>query len=519
MNKYYVGITIGPIIETLCMASRPASLWCASAMFSWLTEDICNKVKGIGGTIVSPYYPDKKAPSEYSVTAEGVGKYHDRIIFKIDVENEDELASKIEKIIAGAKLALANELVSAKLAEAVGQPDELLKNVIVNYLQVKYIIEECLENAEQNCILRLSPYLDAAELCPVFDVDQSLQPITTLFEGNNEDKHNELVKLCLGIENGKTPLITPEGKVRDIAQIAESVPNSDRKIFNYYAIVQSDGDSMGKLLGMKKHDEDVEDFSKKCLSYTSVVAEEIHKFGGVTIYAGGDDLLFISPLESIDGRTVFQLCSDIKKKFDAAFKGEKYIPTVSFGISINYKRFPLYEALSDALAMLRTAKKVQDDDEPKNKTAVHIRKGSGHSMKLRFLNGGELNKQLDKLINPDIDQKILNSMPYKIGLYRPIFTTALATGKDLEDAFENLFDSEYHGSVKTYIQTVKRALAEIYHYVSSHGDKDYALEMMFYDEYSEDEKKTSNSKEETAIDLLYSLLRVAKFYSEKKGVK
>lgn len=50
MSEYYVGITIGPIIETLCMASRPASLWCASSMFSWLAEDICNKAIDIGGT-------------------------------------------------------------------------------------------------------------------------------------------------------------------------------------------------------------------------------------------------------------------------------------------------------------------------------------------------------------------------------------------------------------------------------------------------------------------------------------
>ena len=60
MTTYYVGITIGPIIETLLLASRPASLWCASAMFSWLSEDICNRALRIGGDIISPYYPNEK---------------------------------------------------------------------------------------------------------------------------------------------------------------------------------------------------------------------------------------------------------------------------------------------------------------------------------------------------------------------------------------------------------------------------------------------------------------------------
>lgn len=82
MTTYYVGITIGPIIETLLLASRPASLWCASAMFSWLSEDICNRALRIGGDIISPYYPNEKSLEHYSVVSEGVGKYHDRIIFK-----------------------------------------------------------------------------------------------------------------------------------------------------------------------------------------------------------------------------------------------------------------------------------------------------------------------------------------------------------------------------------------------------------------------------------------------------
>lgn len=41
MTTYYVGITIGPIIETLLLASRPASLWCANAVHSRLFRKGC----------------------------------------------------------------------------------------------------------------------------------------------------------------------------------------------------------------------------------------------------------------------------------------------------------------------------------------------------------------------------------------------------------------------------------------------------------------------------------------------
>lgn len=512
MKEYYVGITTGPIIETLCLASRPVSLWCASAMFSWLTEDICNKVIDIGGHVISPYYNAKKEDNDhYSVTAEGLGKYHDRIIFRIESENTETISSNVDEIIANAKSALAGAIVSEKLATAVGQSEETLNDIIRNYLQVRYVICEKSDEMKKNCILHLSPYLDAAELCPEFYVDQSLQPIMTLFEGDNDDKHNELVKLCFGIGKNKFSLLDESGNVRDLPSIAASVQKSDRKIFNYYAVVQADGDNMGRLLQTLNSDDDVEKFSKICLDYTTEAAKMINAFGGMTIYAGGDDLLFISPLENKNGNTIFQLCSEINAVFQKFFKEayEENVPTLSFGISVNYKKFPLYEALNDALEMLHAAKKVKKDDEEKNKTAVRIRKSSGQSTKFRYTNGGKIYEKLNNILILQADQIVLHSMLYKIALYRPVLAVALANGKDLEQTFNNLFDSEYHETVKDYIETIRTALAEIYAIVKKDKNKDYSLEIIF--------DHSMNSEEEIAIDLLYSLLRTARFFSEKKG--
>lgn len=520
MSEYYVGITIGPIIETLCLASRPASLWCASSMFSWLAEDICNRIVAKKFEVISPYYPNAKQADKYSVVAEGVGKYHDRIIFKAEADSCEKLEEDVDGIIAEAKKALVDKLVSKKLFEAVKKSkdvltEDVLKEVILNYLQVRYIIEEKTPGSAGNVILRLSPYLDAAELSPAFKVDQSIQPIMTLFEGKDDDKHNELVKLCFGGMRNTSQIIKG-GKVRDIESICKSVEGSDKKIFNYYAIVQADGDSMGKLLQALDSDELVNTFSNVCLNYTTIAADKVNAFGGMTIYAGGDDLLFICPLMNKDGKTVFQLCSDISAKFSNVFEEafKKYnvtIPTVSFGISINYKRFPLYEALQDALGMLYTAKSVKVKEETKNKTAVHIRKGSGQSAKLRFVNGGLMQNLLNELITRQADEAVLKSMLYKIGLYRPVLITALKSGLDLEQTFINLFDSEYHGTVMEYIQKVREDLEKIYKSVKESQTKDFALENLF--------SKTAESDEEIALDLLYSMLRIAKFFSEKRGGK
>ena len=42
----------------------------------------------------------------------------------------------------------------------------------------------------------------------------------------------------------------------------------------------------------------VEKFSKSCMEYTSNAAGLVKEYGGVTIYAGGDDLLFLAPIVS-----------------------------------------------------------------------------------------------------------------------------------------------------------------------------------------------------------------------------
>lgn len=535
MSKYYIGVTIGPIIETLTTASRPASLWCASSMFSWLSEDICNGLINKGGCIISPFYKNKKSPAEYSVVTGKAGKYHDRIICSLETELEEDVKKIVDDVIKSSKENLAETLMNA-FSEKDENKRAALKNAIIQYLQIHYIIEKASES-DKNCILRLSPYLDAAELCPEFQAAQTLHPIVELFEGKEgkEEKHNDYLKNCFNIKDGHTSLLYgEEKKIRDIEHIADSNPDSDRKIFNYYAVVQADGDNMGKLLESLQLDDDVKKFSETCLNYTTQAAGMIDLFGGVVIYAGGDDLLFIAPLESKTGKNIFELCNDVTGMFNSSFENYENAPTLSFGISINYKHFPLYEAVSNALSCLEEAKKVpkikkeqnpsddtnktesteaekKDEKTEKNKTVVHIRKSSGQSVKFRYTNGSEVYNQLDNLLKPKADSVILSSMLYKIGLYKPILTAVLVSEeRNLKDAFDNLFDSEYHSSVSGYINNVCNALENLYAYVSdpNYKDKNYALENVLF--------SVAEKNEEIALDLLYELLRTARFFTEKR---
>ena len=50
------------------------------------------------------------------------------------------------------------------------------------------------------------------------------------------------------------------------------------------------------------------------------MADLVHRYSGVTIYSGGDDLLALLPAESSSGETVFHFARDAKDLFQKSFK-------------------------------------------------------------------------------------------------------------------------------------------------------------------------------------------------------
>lgn len=147
MRDYYIGITIGPIIETLSCASRPAALWCASSMFSCLAEDLCSGLIKKGGKIISPYYPEERDAKDYSVVSEKNGKYHDRIFCIIKAESSDDAKSLAQEVVCQSKENLA-EVLTVPFADRMNS--EQLGSAIMQYLQIHFIVEEKSSEAADN---------------------------------------------------------------------------------------------------------------------------------------------------------------------------------------------------------------------------------------------------------------------------------------------------------------------------------------------------------------------------------
>lgn len=450
--KKYVGITIGPIYDTILEASTPAALWFASSLFSDITKRICQAVTTETAfssvQLLSPYYADDIRKND------GVGKYHDRIIFSAEVLEESVLKNILETV----KNETRYNLPKAIRDEAEG--------FFEKYLQLHYIILDE-SDISGSAILALSPYLDMLELMKTFPKENTINPLRKMFSGEEENANKFVKNSRMFRDIEESQFKKADGTIWTIEDIASDHGKVSKtfKKAKYYAMVQADGDGMGKFLEeLSGDDQKVTEFSKRCLKYDEAAADMIGEFGGMTIYAGGDDLLFLAPVENGNGETVFSLCHRIAEKFREIISSYDYsengsevtIPTLSFGISIQYSKFPLYEAHQNSGKLLYT---VKNDVPGKNSMAIELCKHSGQSLGIVVAN--QEFKLLDKVFKigeglKDSEEKV-TSVIQTMETFRELITIMNheeRTAKHKENyqaAFMNLFDNPGQKAAAEYL--------------------------------------------------------------------
>lgn len=494
MGKY-IGITIGPIVDTLCEASKPVTLWFASSLFSDFTRRLCKKIKDTYGEkvhFISPYFDENIDLSD------GVGKFHDRIIIKID-STED--IKKFDELISCVKEETYNYFPEKE------NRSEAEKAYLCDYLQVHYVILED-KKVKGNPILELSPYLDALELMRTFPENQSASPIRRIFRSASREDENASIKessLFRDVAEEKNQFYIDMRKrvIRNIEDIAKGKLEyaKEYKKKKYFATVSADGDNMTDFLKELKDDNFVTIFSKACLNYATEAAQLIGEFGGMTIYAGGDDLLFLSPLEGVleqerddkngakiivkESANILILChklnelfqknikQELKKEFKEAKKWDdvmKRIPTVSFGIAVHYYKYPLYEAFENSRNLLEFVKK----NTKKNASAMCIEKHSG-----QFIGAVIPHKDIE-IVKRLIKIKVDNKEKYETKLESEIIKSVIYTLEKKKNLFKILDDKNCNQETEVY----KCIWNNFFDNPTQKNDFYTALGGLYYDEFS-----------------------------------
>ncbi|MFD2520357.1 Cas10/Cmr2 second palm domain-containing protein [Emticicia soli] len=383
----YIAITIGPIYQTFRNARQTREVWAASFLFSYLakgiivrtclsdftkadysnlTEEEKKKIVSTKDAFILPNISDLRLFESKS----GIGLFPDRIIFKSELIKDRDFQNIVDAVIED----IANEIASANKSD-----NKVLFSFLKKYLRIDW--DEFEE--EGNPILKISPYLDSLELTPQFVSEIDKNPLSEFLlsiningflsrnydekDTNGQVRFESLVEISTrelrpnsSYKRILNSTIWDEGEndKGDNKFIDKLTEKEDFKNYHkYICIVSADGDKIGKTLE-KITGEKVFQFSEKLLKWGLSVKDTIRKYGGVPIYIGGDDLLFFAPVCN-NGQNIFDLIDSIDKEFIGQNWHEissEVSPSLSFGLSLTYYKFPLGEAIEEAGKLLYIAK-------------------------------------------------------------------------------------------------------------------------------------------------------------------
>lgn len=140
----------------------------------------------------------------------------------------------------------------------------------------------------------------------------------------------------------------------------------------YYAILLMDGDQLGKHMGEQSKQQPI---SAALNQFTANASEIVREHNGFLIYAGGDDVLALLPLDdALDAAAALQ--ADYRAAFQVHCidKGHDVLSTLSGAIEFVHIRTPLTRVLQDAHRLLDDVAK---DEVGRNSIAVRVWKPSG----------------------------------------------------------------------------------------------------------------------------------------------
>jgi len=468
----YIALTIGPIYKTLSTARKTQELWASSYMFSYIMKEIIKTFRE--RSFVVPHVTDDILDSQIP-TQEGL--FHDRFIFESEPNDITLLETNIKTVVDA-------------VATNLGIGSEYLRQ----YLQIHYKV---FDGVEANPILGTNNWLDTMELkyqvAPKGDnlVKEALKNKGNYFKKmifQNDRAFPSLPEIAL------CDMIDDEIKARinrddDELSIYEDSDFNQRfePYHKYIAIVHADGDNMGQVIKNLNTGE-FDTFSENLFKYCTASAELIKEYGGETIFAGGDDLLFFAPVaNSTKGENIFSLMEDISKVFDKLFEaynqdlagqGIQEQATLSFGVSITYYKYPLYEALEESRNLLFD--KAKNTGE-KNNIVFSVTKHSGQKFgSVISKNDTDIYEQFLSLVNQasrltDADN-FLHSLHHKLDTYSVLIDNIAYDEQRLTNFFDNFFNEDIHKQADIIFAAMVKYIYASYQKVDSNKE---ALERVY----------------------------------------
>jgi len=469
MPTKYIGLTIGPIHRTMTRTKATRELWASSYIFSYIMKKMIEKLKDNTEFII-PYTKDQKIFEQ----GQEVGLFHDRFIFKAQEGDFEEVGRVKEKVL---------KKLSADITAKINEENQNKVFEFLNkYFQIYYCEVE--SDGDYNKVNnKVNAYLDSLELQEKFISEAESNYLRMFLDRVNK---SFLIQDAYGENRHRFPCIAEIAALRwkdfldwtgidpDKMYKKDSNDTDDSDIYTklkkqnedefkqyhkYIAIVQADGDSLGATIKELKNDDDFGIFSKKLLEFSQNAHKMIKDYGGTTIFAGGDDLLFFAPVVSKKSN-VFQLVDELAKEFVCHFKEFVQTPTLSTGVSITYYKYPMGEALESAANLL--FKKAKDKKMGKNALAYEVQKHSGQRIAGVFNRADADYKEFVNLVFGKGDKRMLTSLIHKLAIHGAIIDEIGSDQIKLKNYFEHFFNEDEHKKHRDIINATENLVNSVF---------------------------------------------------------
>ncbi|GAB4499704.1 MAG: type III-B CRISPR-associated protein Cas10/Cmr2 [Saprospiraceae bacterium] len=507
MKHRYLALTIGPIFATLQSARSTKALWTASYLFSWLMREILRNLRQKNGITLlnlpnsDEFFEDKKR----------VGLFSDRLTAKLDVGANIEL----QKIVSGVADKLAQKITADLNAKDYQRADEDGKKHLPEPLYVESDVRQFLKqylrllavefelpDDDRNPVKTADAFLNSLELQATFTPQQerdvlepffedlffnffirqefgndagfrsTLEIATASFAAHDGKKYKEAVDELRKFERG-TKALDAQRKQEDFIRTVRAIkPDRFKLCHKYITIVRADGDHIGHLFKtlLEQNAEKGRQLADALAQFSLAASKAIEGFGGVPVFAGGDDLLFFAPVsveiekqEFINNskwerQNIFDLLDTLDELFKKkitdsdivqaiAEKLEGKQPTMSYGLSISHHKYPLAESLD--LAQRRLLFSEIKGGNHRNSIAWRVTKHSGAGfgmVSIKSKHSHQIFKALlgVKLSPEEQSNAFLASVMYKLESLEGLFT---ATAHKPDEHFENIIFNNFNENV------------------------------------------------------------------------
>lgn len=507
----YLAITVGPVDKTLQKAKTTREFWVASFFLSKLMEIIIkheylnryllSPQQVIGDTNGAGVYPDRAYwKLDIPLTGDEIKNINNSILEKLSEETSDLISAidlknylkmywvqaswSVEELENESFLFRINELLDGiELQEKWEQnkPIELMELLIAKGIKkglqrpvykwrkestqgglYPYVSKADNENVERfpsiseictRCFLEADPEWYTNNI--IVEVSSKLSELEDIDRNTSltNDKKKEL-QAVIGDENLMSKIKNKFNKIDKTIKFLSR--------HKYICIIQSDGDGVGSFLqnNVKNDVNKLKNFSNQLNDFIVQATHEVKDYGGIPVYAGGDDLLFFAPLKDKNEKnTIIHLLQKLDLDFKLRFPESSM--SLSFGVSITYFKFPLSESLVTTVKQLR---KVAKNEPLKNYISVQLQKHSGQLISFGFNLANESYEYFIKLLDNTlfIKESFLNSVMYKLDDQLEIIEKIGLSHEKICLFFDNNFNESKHKDYKNYFDLLAHYIRETF---------------------------------------------------------